>query len=122
SVALDDVSDPTLKAFAQSLIQTTRTEKPRLLQLLNLIDNALERIRPAAAHRDTILVGRPLALVSASVGLELFGKAWANPQKKPVARSEGSSGDAAIDALRVRVDLGYSHSIEDGLIGYFKED
>jgi hypothetical protein len=56
--------------------------------------------------------------VSASVGLELFGKAWTDP-KKPVVRSEGSSGDSLVDALRV--DLGYAHSIEDGLIGYFRE-
>lgn len=118
-VALTNVSNPTLKAFAESLIETTPSPKPRLLELLNLIENSLERIRPASARRDTMLVGRPLALVSASVGLELFGKAWSDPQKDPVNRAV--SGDEELDKLQVRVNLGYAHSVEDGLIGYFKE-
>jgi hypothetical protein len=118
-VAINGVVNPTLKAFAESLIETTPTSRPRLLELLNLIDNALERIRPSSGRRDTILVGRPLALVSASVGLELFGKAWSDPQVAPAERP--GSGDQKLDALRVRVDFGYAHSVEDGLIGYFKE-
>jgi hypothetical protein len=118
-VALSRVTNSSLKAFAESLIETTPTANPRLLQLLNLIENALERIRPATAPSDTILVNRPLALVNATVGLELFGKAWRDPHDAPVERA--GSGDQKVDALRVRVDLGYAHSIEDGLIGYFKE-
>jgi hypothetical protein len=115
--ALSDVCNPSLKAFAQALIETNAS-KPRLHQLLNLIDRALERIRPAAARRDTGLVGRPLALVNATIGLELFGKAWADPHKPPVARD--GVGDPALDALRVRVNLGCLHNVEDGLVGYFK--
>ena len=118
-VALGDVSNTTLKAFAESLVQNTPVAKPRLVELLNLIDNSLERIRPAAA-RDSILVGRPLALVSASAGLELFGKAWTNPHKDPPEQRVGS-GDPSLEALRVRVNLGDLHSTEDGLIGYFRE-
>ncbi|HKG47206.1 MAG TPA: hypothetical protein VKB02_10790 [Pyrinomonadaceae bacterium] len=118
-VAIGNVLNPSLKAFAESLIETTPASKPRLLELLNVIDNALERIRPGSARPDTILVGRPLALVSASVGLELFGKAWSDPHAAPVERPV--SGDQKLDALRVRVNLGYAHSVEDGLIGYFKD-
>src|SRR6201988_1955718 len=118
-VAISNVVNPTLKVFAESLIETTPISRPRLLELLNLIDNALDRIRPSSGRRDTILVGRPLALVSASVGLELFGKAWIDPHVAPAERP--GSGDQSLDALRVRVDFGYAHSVEDGLIGYFKE-
>ncbi|HEY0762422.1 MAG TPA: hypothetical protein VGD61_08585 [Pyrinomonadaceae bacterium] len=118
-VAIGNVRNPTLKAFASSLIETTPASRPRLLELLNLIDNALERIRPSSARRDTILVGRPLALVSASVGLELFGKAWSDPLVAPPERPV--SGDPKLNELRVRVDFGYAHSVEDGLVGYFKE-
>ena len=117
-VAIDQVSNPTLKAFAQSLIQSTTTSKPRLLELLKLIDKSLERIRPSGGRRESILVGRPLALVNASIGLELFGNAWSNPQTAPVV-SPGT-GDAKLDALQVRVNLGYARNVEDGLIGYFK--
>jgi len=119
-VAISSVSNPTLKAFAESLVETTPASKPRLVELLNLIDNALERIRPAGMRRDTVLVGRPLALVNASVGFELFGDAWTDPYKDPPGRREGT-GDQSLNALRVRINLGYSHSVEDGLIGYFRE-
>jgi len=85
--------------------------------LLSLIDSALARIRPAAARRDTVLVGRPLALVNATIGLDLFGKAWMDPNKPAVDRD--GTGDERLNSLLVRVNLGYSHSIEDGLVGYF---
>src|ERR1044072_8601465 len=116
--AADKIPNSSLKDFARSLVETTPSPKPRLLDLLSLIDNALGRIRPANARRDTVLVGRPLALVKADIGLELFGKAWMDPNKPAVAR-EGT-GDATLNNLRVRVNLGYSHSVEDGLVGYFK--
>ena len=118
-VPLDQISNKTLNEFAKSLIQTNPPSKARLIQLLDLINNSLERIRPAGARGETILVGRPLALVNASVGLELFGKAWTDPQVAPVERP--GSGDQKLDALRLRVNLGDAHSVEDGLVGYFKE-
>ena len=117
-VALDKVRNASLKAFAQSLIETSA--KPRLLELLNLIDTSLERIRPAAAKQTSTLVSRPLTLVNATIGLELFGKAWTDPHG-PTTTREGT-GDEKLDALRVRVNLGYAHSVEDGLVGYFKAD
>lgn len=117
-VPLEKISNESLKNFAKSLIETNA--KPKLLDLLNLIDRSLERIRPAAARNNSILASRPLALVSATIGLELFGKAWADPHK-PVgeAKAQGT-GDAKLDALRVRIVLGSSQNVEDGLVGYFK--
>ena len=118
-VPLDKITNPSLSAFAKSLIQTTPAPKPKLVELLDLIDSSLSRIRPAAARNNTILVGRPLALVNATIGLELFGKAWADPHKDLV-QNQGGTGNAALDALSVRVNLGDLHNVEDGLIGYFK--
>jgi hypothetical protein len=118
-VPISQVSDLTLKTFAESFIDTTPKPAPRLVELLNLIDIALERIRPATARRDTVLVGRPLALVNATIGLELFGKAWTDPQPKLSPPREGI-GDDKLDALQVRVKLGDAHSVEDGLVGFFK--
>ena len=118
-VALNNIRNQTLQAFAQSLVETTPTSKPKLVELLNLIDSALERIRPGAGRRDLVLFGRPLALVNATLGLELFGKAWSNPDKSIVAQGQGT-GDVTLDALRVRVNLGYAHSLEDGLVGFYK--
>ena len=118
---LEDVRNLSLKRFAESLEEKTPTENPRLLDLLTLIDHALQRIRPAATRRDAVLFGRPLALVSATLGLELFGKAWTDPNKDvPVARPK-DTGDALLDDLIVRINLGCSHNTEDGLIGYFTD-
>jgi hypothetical protein len=117
-VELDKISNPSLNKFAKSLIQTTRVPAPKLVELLNLIDGSLPRIRPAAARNNTILVGRPLALVNATIGLELFGKPWTNPYK-PIVEAREIAG-AMLDAVSVRVTLGDLHNVEDGLIGYFK--
>ncbi len=120
-VALDKIPNQRLQDFAKSLEQTTHSAKPRLVELLNLIDGALQRIRPAAGRRDLVLFGRPLALVNCTIGLELFGKAWNDPHQAVAAPGQGT-GNAKLDALRVRVNLGYSHSLEDGLVGFFKGD
>ena len=114
-VELEKITNPSLRAFATSFIQKTPVPKPKLVELLNLIDGSLPRIRPAAARNNTILVGRPLALVNATIGLELFGKAWSDPHK-PVTQNQ----DSPLDSLSVRVHLGDLHNVEDGLIGYFK--
>lgn len=115
-VPLEKIPNEALKRFARSFIETSAT--PKLLDLLNLIDRSLDRIRPAAA-RNSALAGRPLALMNAAIGLELFGKAWTDPHKtgtKPLA----GTGDAALDALSVRVNLGCRQNVEDGLVGYFR--
>ena len=40
--------------------------------------------------------GRPLALASASLGLELFGKAWEDPHERAdEARPAGTGADAS---------------------------
>ena len=119
-IALDGIRNTRLKAFAQSLVEPTPAQQTRLQDLLKLIDRASQRIRPAAARRDSSLFGRPLALVSADLGFELFGKAWTDPYQKPAATRPETTGDAALDALRIPVNLGCLHNTEDGLVGYFK--
>jgi hypothetical protein len=119
-VEVNLIGNARLKAFAESLVQHDAAPQTRLQDLLKLIDRASERIRPAAARRDASLFGRPLALVSVHLGLELFGKAWTDPYEKPGSTRPGGTGDAALDALRIPVKLGCLHNTEDGLVGYFK--
>jgi hypothetical protein len=119
-VALGDIGNSSLKDFAQALVESALTSSPRLHSLLKLIDRALEHIRPAAARRDAALFGRPLALVSATLGLELYGKAWTDPRHEPSGNRPPGTGDATLDALQIPVELGCSHNTEDGLVGYFK--
>ncbi|HEU4769132.1 MAG TPA: hypothetical protein VFS77_17240, partial [Pyrinomonadaceae bacterium] len=118
-IAIDNIPNDSLKAFAKSLIETNVTN-PRLLDLLNLIDRALERIRPAAARNNSVLASRPLALVNATIGMELFGKAWTDPHKPVSDEKTSVTGDPKLDALRIRVNLGSRQNVEDGLVGYFK--
>jgi hypothetical protein len=123
--SIDAIRNEELKGFARALEEKMSNARPRLRALLDLIDGATERIRPAAARRDAALFGRPLALVGAQVGLELFGKAWTDPHyqdssKRPRATRPVGTGDPALDALSVRVLLGCSHNVEDGLVGYYK--
>jgi hypothetical protein len=118
---IDAIRNPELREFARALEQKTRTPSPKLHELLDFIDLALERIRPAAQRRDTAFFGRPLALVSAQVGLELFGNAWTDPKKRPpAAAAPAGTGDPSLDALSVPVILGCEQNTEDGLVGYFK--
>jgi hypothetical protein len=117
---LTDITNEGLRKFAEALEEKNGTANPKLLDLLKLIDFALQRIRPASARRDVALFGRPLALVSATVGLELFGKAWANPTSRAPGARPSNTGDPSLDELLLRVNLGCSHNTEDGLIGYFK--
>jgi hypothetical protein len=121
-VALDKISNTSFKSFAQRLVEPVLTANPRIHDLLKMIDQALERIRPAAARRDAALFGYPLALVNATLGLELFGKAWIDPGKKLTGDRPQGTGNETLDKLQVRVSLGCSHNTEDGLVGYFKEN
>ena len=110
-----------LAAFARGLIQETPANPSRLEQLLELIDAALERIRPAVARREGVVFGRPLALVSARLGLELYGKAWTDPlQPVPADGPARGTGDPMLDKLQVPVRLGCAHNVEDGLVGYYR--
>jgi len=119
---LTDISNEGLRKFVEALEEKNGTANPKLLDLLKLVDFALQRIRPASARRDVALFGRPLALVSATVGLELFGKAWTDPTKRAPGSRPANTGDPSLDELLLRVNLGCSHNTEDGLIGYFKND
>jgi hypothetical protein len=119
--ALDRViEDVTLRAFAQALIDSKPQPQQKLQALLALIDDSLGTIRPATTNHRVRLAGRPLALVNARIGLELFGKAWADPLSDSRPDQSGS-GDPALDALRLPVQLGYASLVEDGLIGYYKQ-
>lgn len=118
--SLANVGNKCLRDFAAALVQNDKPEpNPRLLDLLSLIDHSLQRIRPAAARREAVLFGRPLALINANLGLELFGKAWIDPHKAAPPTRPATTGDAMLDDLLVPANLGCAHNTEDGLIGYF---
>ena len=124
-VTLDDLPNPTLKAFAKAL------DGPDLAALMDVIDQALPLVTPAgprAGADAALLAGRPLAIVNARVSLELFGdSAWLDPRDKlpkgyapPLGSSSApGTGDAILDALKLPIRLGYSSYAQDSFIGAY---
>jgi hypothetical protein len=112
----------TLVDFVKGLLDPTPHPRQKLQDLFDLVDAALANIRPTDESHRFRLTGRPLALVNARVGLELFGAAWQDPSPDngtgPPAADAGT-GDATLDKLRLPVQLGYAGLARDGLIGFY---
>jgi hypothetical protein len=115
------ISEPTLRAFVQQLVNATPQDRQPLQDLLNVIDRGLAKTRPSGSKRRYRLAGRPLALLNLQVGLHLFGQAWQDPTstQPPVPTPEKGTGDAKLDQLNIPVQLGQPDVAEDGLLGYF---
>ncbi|MDX1413781.1 MAG: hypothetical protein R3293_06290 [Candidatus Promineifilaceae bacterium] len=116
----DVIADLTLRAFADSLIETTANKQVKLQVLLALIDDALATIHPTTTDKRFRLAGRPLALVNACLGLELFGPAWSPAGQQPNLNAGTATGSKQLDKLNLPVQLGHSPYFHDGLIGYYK--
>lgn len=94
---------------------------------LGALDNAAENIEPEnfAQHQDiALLMGRPLALVRASLNLELQGapvahQGW-NHFRQDMRRYRRD--DTGFTHVRFPVRLGEYRQMNDGLAGYWVED
>lgn len=94
---------------------------------VELLDTALEQIDPhdAAQHQArAMLVGRPLAVVRARLGLRLQHPGTPDPSLTALrARLAGSADtDHGLTAVRFPVRLGELAQADDGLCGYWIED
>ncbi|MEH0628007.1 hypothetical protein [Streptomyces stelliscabiei] len=106
---------PHLARFVRTL-----KDKPAaaLTGLLDTIDQTLDTILDDAAQEDGSplrLIGRPLALVRADLGVELEGPLLSNPSWDQVL---GESQEE-YDGYHWPVRLGNEKRLGDGLIGYF---
>lgn len=101
-----------------------------LEMLLHTVDRALETIVPDRTNPDPslgLLVGRPLALVRASLSLELkglpaFSTSWASLAQEMESAQDGSApvrNSRGFTDVRFEVKLGDLGQIDDGLVGYF---
>ena len=93
------------------------------------LDNALEGVDPSdwAKHKDlALLMGRPIAVVRATLDFELQGlpnldPGWATFRKK-LQQGHDPVGDSGnIESLEINVRLGEHHQLNDGLLGFWKE-
>jgi len=125
---IDDVfadANPRLRDFALGV--HGHPEAGRFVaDLLAAIDRTVTLIQPGGGDPSLpVLLGRPLALVRASLGLELEGppaldQSWRAFAAAVEADSPGEDRDAAgFPDVAVPVRLGDLAKIDDGLVGYF---
>jgi hypothetical protein len=97
-----------------------RARGPSFSDLLDLLDEMEHYIQPAGLARQSlsILIGRPLALVRASLQLELDG-----PPATDLGWSQsGRSNPPGFTRVKFPIRLGDMRKGRDGLIGYFVGD
>jgi hypothetical protein len=125
-----EIADPALRAAVVSM-----TSQPRTVidDLLTTIDETLWLVDPLGGRKDqflSVLIGRPLAVVQATLQLSLFGdpafsQLWdhtAEPNDSPPPaytrrRDTGGIGDIAFPVRLGELDLP-----GDGLLGYWLPD
>jgi hypothetical protein len=122
-VSPDQVTDPHLNAVIGYLIR----KGSRFLQNFHgAVDSALENIDPPNLTRqpDTaVLVGRPLAIVRASVDLQLQGLPAADQTWTALRHDlrSDSRQTAGFTGVGVPVRIGDYRQLSDGLVGYWVE-
>jgi hypothetical protein len=100
-----------------------------LTDLLAAIDRTVTNINPPGFKQDqalSVLIGRPLALVRASLDLDLLGlpavnQSWDAFGRTARALDPSLRDSAAFERVDIPVRLGDLGRIDDGLIGYFIE-
>ena len=122
--SIKEISNPHL----QKMVNTIKDWGGNFLDdFITAIDSALENIEPEnfAHHQDlALLIGRPLALVRASVNLELKGlpvthQGW-NEFRQDMHRD--GRDDNGFTSVRFPIRIGEYRQFNDGTVGYWKED
>jgi len=124
AVEAEEIPNPHLRKLVGQVMKCGREF---VSDFLNALDNALENIEPEsfAQHQGlALLVGRPVALVRASLNLELQGEpavhhGW-NHFRQDMKRYRRD--DTAFTHVRFPVRLGEYRQLNDGLAGYWVEE
>lgn len=119
----EDIGDPHLRRVVVHLLHRSPDSRKQLLVTLL---HALDQIVPDshAQHRSLgLLMGRPIAVVRASVRLEILGalpvdQSWA--ELRAVLAGEGR-GTAGLEEVRFPLRLGEYGLLDDGLLGFWVE-
>ncbi|MBL0341274.1 MAG: OmpA family protein [Bacteroidetes bacterium] len=126
-VAVETGNYPFLDKFKNSFLKQS---PDFLLQFCNAAQASLGATLPANFMQFdgmALLVGRPLALVKASLNLELKGKpainnSWESRMAAFTGKSANTSPTMGFDKLRFAVRIGEKNKSGDGLFAWFKED
>jgi hypothetical protein len=124
AIAAADIPNPHLRKMVDYLLD----RGPEFLgDFITAIDNALENIEPEnySQHQElSLLMGRPLALVRASLNLELQGlpavhQGW-EMFRQDLRRPHRETN--LFERVRFPVRIGEYRQFNDGLVGYWKEE
>ena len=132
-ILVEDIPGPVLRRTVRWLAERQRASleagdaTPFLDRFLAVVESALEHVEPdyAAQHQSqALLVGRPLALVRATVDLELQGppaphQGWSVFREDMTRAGRETHG---FERVRVPVRLGEHGQLNDGLVGYWVEE
>ena len=103
------------------------TKKTFIQDFITVTDKALENIDPESFvhHQElALLIGRPIAVVRASLNLELQGDpaihhGWTTFHQDLVRDGRDTDG---LENVTIPIRLGERGQLNDGLLGYWKED
>ncbi|MEM9273006.1 MAG: hypothetical protein AAGA80_08600 [Cyanobacteria bacterium P01_F01_bin.143] len=123
-VAIEDIRN----VYLQRVVQFCIGQKNNFMNaFITALDNSLEAIDPEsfASHEAlALLIGRPLAVVRASIDLEVMGlpASAQNEQGLAKALEIGSHGDGGFSDVTFPIRIGEYLQFNDGLVGYWPED
>lgn len=118
SIAPDQIQNPQLRGFVLGLMNFSKKSGNALIELIKSIDETLSSIDPLGFKNEqslSVLTGRPLALVNASIGLEIEGLP-AYSQSDP---DLGKFNSHKFEEVEFTARMGDISQICDGLLGYF---
>ncbi|OOQ59957.1 hypothetical protein [Mucilaginibacter pedocola] len=123
-VHTEGISNGHLQGFVMGLLgvrsgdRGTAESAKALKNLLQAIDETLWAVDPMGERNNqslSVLVGRPIAVVRASIGLEMYGKPGTNLAWKKT----GQNDDGGIKNYSFPVQVGSIKLVQDGVMGYF---
>ncbi len=118
-----DLENAQLSGFVNGLFNIVKKRFDAFQELLNNIDETLRSIDPLGFRQNqslSVLIGRPLALVNAGVGLEFDGfPAYSQSYGDLKQYLEKGFNSKGFENLKWPVRMGDISQIGDGLLGYF---
>ncbi|RAM49563.1 MAG: hypothetical protein C6Y22_21930 [Hapalosiphonaceae cyanobacterium JJU2] len=127
-LAVTDIENTHLRQLVNHIISSNNNGNRDFLQsFITALDNGLENIEPEnfAQHQDlALLMGRPIAVVRASLNLELQGLPRINQDWDvfwhDLRRNNRETDN--FDKVQIPVRLGEYKQLNDGLLGYWLEE
>ncbi|WP_211293084.1 hypothetical protein [Brunnivagina elsteri] len=125
-LAIDDIKNTHLRRLVKHIVSNNNENRTFLQDFITALDNGLENIDPEnfAQHQGlALLMGRPIAVVRASLNLELQGLPTLNQDWdvfwRDLRRNTRNTDD--FEKVEIPVRLGEYQQLNDGLLGYWLE-